>query len=272
MKAYRWAHLGLAASAIFLAASCATVPPEGASSSGFTSLFDGATLNGWRGDPVYWSVQDGAITGRAEGKLDESPFLIREGSYGDFELHFKYRMTEKGNSGFQFRSTVRDEAKFIVAGYQANVVPAHQEVRFGMIYENLGRNEIALLSENVEISSVDGKLARTVRSSVNPVKTLLATYRPYPEWNDYVVIARGNRIIQVINGHLAVDAVDNAPQAAREGVFALQVDRFDTPMMVQFKDIAVRRLTSEPDLSRFIANPGPPETGSAIPPRPRRQP
>ena len=30
---------------------------------GFTSIFDGKTLDGWDGNPKLWSVQDGTITG-----------------------------------------------------------------------------------------------------------------------------------------------------------------------------------------------------------------
>ena len=31
---------------------------------GFHSLFDGQTLDGWEGNPKFWSVQDGVITGQ----------------------------------------------------------------------------------------------------------------------------------------------------------------------------------------------------------------
>ena len=30
---------------------------------GFESIFDGKTLNGWDGDPAFWSVANGAIVG-----------------------------------------------------------------------------------------------------------------------------------------------------------------------------------------------------------------
>ena len=30
---------------------------------GFTSIFDGKSLNGWDGDPKYWRVADGLMTG-----------------------------------------------------------------------------------------------------------------------------------------------------------------------------------------------------------------
>lgn len=265
----------VAVSVALVASACASPQavhaPTQAVPAGFTPLFDGRTLDGWRGDPNLWSVRDGAITGAADKRIEKSSFLIHDGEFANFELRFKYRITEGGNSGFQFRSSVVDEADYTVSGYQANVVPAGQLVRFGMIYENLGRNEIALLSERVEISSDNGALVRSVKGSVNPVKLLLDAYRPRPEWNDYVVIAYDNRIIHAINGYLALDAVDNDPKGAKSGLFALQIDSFGTPMQVQFKNIQVRPLTGPPDIQgRFVTNPGAPETTSAIPKRPVR--
>ena len=244
-----------------LAAQQAPVP------AGFTSLFDGKTLDGWRGDPALWSVRDGVIDGGSDEAIKHATYLIHDGTFGDFELHFKYRFVANGNSGFQFRSKVIDEGKFDVAGYQANVVPPNQNVRFAMLYDMVGRNEIALLSEKVEISDDNGKVARSIGGSVNPIATLLGAYRPYPEWNDYVVIAHGNRIIHAVNGYLAVDAVDLSPGAAKDGVLALQLD-FGSPMRVQFKDIAIKPLASAPDITgRFQTMPGAPQTTPEIPRR-----
>lgn len=275
MKPLRVASGMVAVSVLLVASACAS--PQGddalrqAVPPGFTPLFDGKTLDGWRGDLKLWSIRDGAIRGSADRRIEKSSFLIHDGEFANFELHFKYRITEGGNSGFQFRSRAVDEAGYTVSGYQANVVPADQLVRFGMIYENLGRNEIALLSERVEISNDGGALVRSVKGAVNPVKLLLDAYRPYPEWNDYVVIAYDNRIIHAINGYLALDAIDNDPTGAKSGLFALQIDSFGTPMQVEFKDIQVRPLAGPPDIEmRFVSNPGAPETTSTIPKRPGR--
>ena len=35
-----------------------------AADDGYVSLFDGKTLKGWDGNPDFWSVRDGAITGQ----------------------------------------------------------------------------------------------------------------------------------------------------------------------------------------------------------------
>jgi hypothetical protein len=255
-----------------LLAAAVTMPLHAKAPTGFTPLFDGKTLKGWRGDPTLWSVRDGAITGGSDQTISKMSFLIHDGDYADFELHFRYRFPRDGNSGFQFRSAASDQGPYMVAGYQANVVPPDQLVRYGMLYDNLGRNEIALLSEKVEIGSAGGKVTRTIAASVNPVKTLLAAYRPYPAWNDYVVIAHGNRIVHAINGQLVLDAVDTDPARATHGLFALQID-FGKPMWVQFKDIAVKRLKATPRIEgRFLSTPGAPETTPEIPRRPPKPP
>lgn len=263
--------LGIAALACATAAASA---PQ-SHSKGFTPLFDGKTLKGWRGDMSLWSVTDGAIKGGFDAPRKDMTFLIREGDYANFELHFKYRFTSKdGNSGVQYRSTPRPDVNpYMVAGYQANVVPPNQLVRYGMLYDNLGRNEIGLLSEDVEIGrDVDGKVTRKIKGSVNPVSTLLADYRPYPQWNDYVVIAYGNRVIHAINGKLALVATDNDPARMQSGQFALQLDPF-LALRVEFKDIEVKRLTSPPLIAgRFVTKAGLPETTPEIPRRPVRPP
>ncbi len=52
------------------------------------SLFDGQSLSGWSGDPKFWRVEDGAITGQTT-KLtptNGNTFCIWEGEVDDFEL------------------------------------------------------------------------------------------------------------------------------------------------------------------------------------------
>jgi hypothetical protein len=62
------------------------------------------------------------------------------------------------------------------------------------------------------------------------------------DWNEYVVIAKGNHLIQKINGHTTVDVTDNESAKAKDkGVLALQLHA-GPPMTVQFKDIEIKEL------------------------------
>lgn len=222
----------------------------------FRKLFDGETLNGWRGDPTLWSVEGGAVTGISLAGTPKNTFLIYEENFRNFELHFKYRfLTQKGNSGLQYRSQVVSEEDFSVTGYQANVVTTDAGERFAMIWEEEARGLLAYLGERVHVTSGPDGLKREVIGMVNDPAEILKATRPYPEWNDYVIIAYENHLLNAVNGLLATDVVDDDVQGRdMEGVLALQLHA-GRGMGVQFKEIEIRELEEEPDISgRFISS------------------
>lgn len=238
---------------------------------GFTSLFDGKTLKGWKGDPAVWSVRDGAITASSSGPLTHNTFLILERPYDNFEIRFKYRfLTPTGNSGLQFRSG-QAEGNHVLGGMQSNVtaanftacgLPSCGQERFGMLYEELNRLELVLLGERTEITRRQaktgggGQIVRTVLGTTNPREAILNSIKPAPDWNEDILIVHGNRIVHVINGLIAFDATDNDPLGAKDGLIGLQAHA-GPPSTFQFKDIVIKRLTSFPDIgARFISNPG----------------
>jgi mono/diheme cytochrome c family protein len=220
----------------------------------FKPLFDGKTLKHWRGDPILWSVQDGAITGHTSKPNTESISLIRDGNYRDFELRFEYRfLTTSGNSGLRYRGRSNPEHDVSALGYQASVVTLDAKERFAMLSDENARGVLALLGEKVDVFDRSGKIQRRVLSIVNPPESIYAAVKPYPAWNDYVVIAYGNRCVHAVNGFLAVDVLDDDfDRRASEGSFAIQINP-GPPMGVQFKDIGVKELTAPPDFTgRFI--------------------
>jgi hypothetical protein len=231
---------------------------------GFTPMFSGDSLDGWKGDPTYFSIKDGILTAGSEKEIPINTYLIHEKPYGDFELRYKYRWaTSTGNSGIQFRSGIA-EGHFALAGMQANLTPIISRTeRFGMLYEELGdRAEMVLLGQKGEITrraagrGGQGRIVRTVTSTTNPRETIMASIKPHPEWNEVVLIAVGDRIVHVINNLVAFDATDSDPLARRDGLIGIQVHSGD-PMVLQIKDMAIRPLTALPDLSGYVTNPGP---------------
>src|SRR5689334_2688930 len=54
---------------------------------GWTSIFDGRTLDGWDGNPNVWSVVDGAITASStpERRVGSTYVVWRGGELADFE-------------------------------------------------------------------------------------------------------------------------------------------------------------------------------------------
>ena len=204
---------------------------------GFKSIFDGKTLTNWDGNPEFWSVEDGAITGTTtkEKPTKGNTFAIwRGGEPGDFELKLKFRIGDAGNSGIQFRS--REMGKWVIGGYQADFDAKNGWT--GSLYEERGRGVLAKRGNKVEITA-EGK--KENRGGTTPEKDILATVKA-GDWNDYHIIARGNHLVQKVNGVTTIDVIDNQEaRRAMKGLIALQVHA-GPPMKVQFKDIQLKDL------------------------------
>jgi len=199
-------------------------------------LFDGKTLDGWEGKSEFWCVRDGAITGQPtkDNPTKGNTFIIwRGGKPADFELTLKFRIVG-GNSGIQYRSLERDD--FVVGGYQADFEAGDRFI--GILYEERGRGILALRGHKVVIHE-DGK-KETVGETCDEAKMLASIKKE--GWNEYVIIAKGNHLVQKINGFTTVDVTDNQTSKSRaDGILALQLHQ-GPPMLVQFKDIKLKNL------------------------------
>jgi uncharacterized protein (TIGR03067 family) len=217
---------------------------------GFKSLFNGKDLTGWEGNPDLWSVRDGAITGQtrpdpanpSKSALAHNTFLVwKGGEVAGFELRLQYRIVG-GNSGIQYRSRVVEQGAFgpIVAGYQADFEAG--KTYSGILYEERGRGILAQRGQKAVVKPGDGKRPRIeVTGSLGPSDDIQAKIR-HEDWNDYVVIARGNHLQHFINGVQTVDVVDeDTAHAAKSGVLAFQIHA-GPPMTVQFRDIRLKEL------------------------------
>lgn len=209
----------------------------------FTSLFDGKTLKGWDGRPEFWSVQDGAICGKTtkETPAKENTFLVcKAGEFGDFELHAQFKLVpgdEKGfaNSGIQFRSKVVKPDYFVVAGYQADMEAG--KTYSGILYEEKGRGILAQRGQKVVIK--EGNRIE-VTGSVGKSEEIQAAIKQ-GDWNDYVIIVKGNHIQQFINGKQTVDVTDETTVGAKAGIIALQLHA-GPPMAAFFRNIKIKKL------------------------------
>lgn len=224
--------LGLAIFAVGLLPLANVLPAVAGGGDGFDSLFNGNSLDGWRGKAQFWSVRDGSIDGEttAENPTDGNTFLIFRDRVADFELVLKVRILQ-GNSGIQYRSV--DVGNSVVHGYQADMDA--KENLWGDLYEEGGRGVIAKSGEKVEIGEDGHRVVVTDKS-------LRAPDVHSQDWNDYRVIAVGNRVVHEINGHRTVEVTDRQTGKARtEGLLALQLHA-GAPMHVQFKDIYLKKL------------------------------
>ncbi len=197
------------------------------------SLFDGKTLTGWDGDSKFWSVQDGAITGKTtpDNPTKGNTFLIwKGGEVSDFEITLKFKIVG-GNSGIQYRSA--DKGNHVVHGYQADIDST--DVHMGILYEEGGRGILAKRGAKVKVASEGGS---SVDGAVSG-KEILDTIKK-EDWNEYRIVAKGNHLQHYLNGKISVDVTDEeTAKAAKKGVLALQLHA-GPPMTVQFKDIVLK--------------------------------
>ncbi|WP_164103908.1 3-keto-disaccharide hydrolase [Candidatus Laterigemmans baculatus] len=203
----------------------------------FQSIFNGQDLSGWRGREDLWSVEEGAITGRttAEKPLEHNTFLVWEGGKpANFELRTQFKI-EGGNSGIQYRSQVVDEEKFIVGGYQADIDAAGKYA--GINYEERGRGILALRGQRVRLEGGNTKEVESFGDAEEIGKVIKPN-----EWNDYRIVAQGNRLQHFINGQLTSEVIDlDEEKSTESGVLALQL-HVGPAMTVQFKDVKLKQL------------------------------
>jgi hypothetical protein len=219
-----------------------TAPPE---APGMQPLFDGKSLAGWDGDPRLWSVKEGAIRGEttAENPAKGNTFIIwKDGTTKDFELRLSFRSNAANNSGIQYRSKHITEGnpnnKWVVRGYQHEIRNEHKLPNVsGFIYDEGGkRGRICLVGEQVTWEK-DGK--KVVKSDLIDQAAFEKLFK-LDDWNDVVIIAKGNHIQHYLNGTLVIDFTDNDPALAlTEGILALQLHA-GKPMWVEFKNIRIR--------------------------------
>ncbi|MDA0749814.1 MAG: DUF1080 domain-containing protein [Verrucomicrobia bacterium] len=216
-----------------------TFQATAADTDGFVSLFNGKDLEGWDGNPKFWSVRDGAITGQttAENPTRGNTFIIwRGGTVGDFELRLQYKIIN-GNSGIQYRS--KDLGNWVVGGYQGDFEAGN--TYSGILYEEKGRGILAQRGQFTQILPGEKKPEIEVMGSLGESADIQANIKK-EDWNDYKIIAHENRFVHMINGRVTAIVVDNdIENRVSSGILALQLHA-GPPMTVQFRDIKIRKI------------------------------
>jgi len=219
---------------------------------GFVKIFDGKTLNGWKGDPTYWRVEDGTMTGEITPStlLKTNSFIIWQGGQpGDFELKGEFKITEAGNSGINYRSDQLTDVPYALRGYQADI--DGKRTYTGQNYEERKRATLAYRGEISTINAHDGNASmetmrknnnwtnRTVTGSLGTSDELKTSIKP-EDWNNFHIIAKGNRLQHYINGKLMSDVTDNdAISGTKKGLLGVQV-HVGPPMKVQYRELLLK--------------------------------
>lgn len=147
-------------------------PPEG-----FTSLFNGTDLSGWKatGKMDVWGAEKGVIYVEKGG----GGWLLSEKEFGDFELRVEYKMSKGANSGVALRTPTEGDPAYV-----------------GM--------EIQLIDDE----GWPGKLAdyQHTGSIYDVVPASKLNNKPIGEWNTIRIVAKGSMVKVEVNGTTVVDA------------------------------------------------------------------
>jgi hypothetical protein len=227
------------------------------SEKGFKSIFDGKTLNGWEGDTKYWRVENGNLVGEItpETLLKTNSFIVWQGGQpADFELKGEFNITEKGNSGINYRSEMLPDVPHAMRGYQADIDGA---VRYtGQNYEERGRTTLAYRGQITSINpqtgtwkpeDVKAKIQKNAWTELKITGSLgeneaLKTKIKSQEWNTFHLVIKGNRLQHYINDVLMSDVTDNdIINGKSKGMIGVQV-HVGPPMKVQYRNLRLKQL------------------------------
>ena len=153
---------------------------------GFRALFDGKTLNGWRGFrkenvPDGWKVVDGAIT-----RVGPGGDIITVDQFDQFEFRFQWKVDAGANSGVMYLVTEKHPNPW-------NTGPEYQ------ILDNA--------------KHADGRNPKTSAASLyGLIAPREDVTRPVGEWNDAMIRIEGNRVEHWLNGVKVLEYQKSGPE------------------------------------------------------------
>lgn len=217
----------------------AEVPDE----TGFVSLFDGKTMDGWEGNIKMFRVEEGAIiAGSLVNKIPNNEFLCTKKQYGDFELRLQARLRGDGqNAGIQFRSS-RVPNHHEVSGYQCDMGMMQDRPIWGWLYDESRRNKFLAEAD-------DAALKKALKSG---------------QWNDLTIRCTGPHVEIWVNDLKTVDYVETDAAMARRGIIGLQIHG-GAPAEAAYRKIRIKRLGDEVALLDEDKLPVTPERLAAAP-------
>ena len=152
----------------------ASVRPDSARAGDWRPLFDGGSLDAWRGYrmdrvPDGWQVVDGALT-----RVGAAGDLITRDVYADFELTLEWKVEEGGNSGIMYR-VGEDGAHAHETGPEMQVLD--------------------------DARHPDGRSRLTAAGAVYGLYPAPeGAVKPAGEWNTARIVARGRQVEHWLNG------------------------------------------------------------------------
>ena len=222
--------------------------PGGRGRGGFGGGPQPSLFQDWDGDPRFWRVENGTLVGESTPDKTVGPnsFLIwKGGTPGDFELKVELKMNST-NSGIQYRSKMLPPNEgqpdgtpghaWRLGGYQMDMDFGNQFS--GQLYEEAGRG---FLAERGTITYIDKDGKKGQIGVLENADALKALIKP-GEWNQFHLIARGNTLIHIVNGHvMAVCIDDDVKGRSLGGLIGFQIHA-GPPMKLEIRNLAIKML------------------------------
>ena len=165
---------------------------ENEEKAGWKLLFDGKTTAGWHGFnmkifPDCWAVEDGSLTMNTTGSA-ESLDILTSKMYRDFALSLEYKLTKAANSGIIYQIAEDPKYKF----------PYETGPEFQVIdHQNW--------PDTLESWQINGANYAMYPPLVQP-------YKPLGEWNQLLLVVKGNSVTQILNGEVVVKYEKNSEE------------------------------------------------------------
>ena len=174
------------------------------------ALFDGKTLDGWKGNPSWWSVQDGEIVGKWNDKLPTS-FLFTTDNYSDFRLTLSSRMVESENHAgvclWGQITTLRDNPWYT-------------------------RGPLVMFPS-------PGMWDYTEAAGLRVYKPTEEKVTSQHNWIKVEILAQGNRVRSAFNGVEVMEWREAMSERVNPGPIGLQLHAWPGPQEVRYKDIEI---------------------------------
>jgi hypothetical protein len=208
---------------------------------GFTALFNGKDLSGWKGlvgNPISrskmtpdellkaeaaanatihndWVVQNGLLIFTGHGDN-----LCTEKKYGDFEMYVDWKITSQGDAGIYLRGTPQIQI------WDTSRHDVGAQVGSGALYNN---------QKNVS-------------------KPLVVADNKVGEWNTFHIVMKGDRVTVYLNGVLVTDniALENYWDRAMPLFVKEQIELQAHGTYVAYRNIYVRELPTD---TKFVLSP-----------------
>lgn len=204
----------------------------------FREILTENTLDEWEGNPEHWRFEDSVLIGETTPEniiIEHSFFIWKEEMTDDFELTLEYRISERGNSGINYRSEIVDGKEFVMRGYQADIDGENEYT--GQLYEDKGR---AFLARRGQLTLIDPKDQVQEIGSLGNEEDLLSQIEN-DGWNSYKIIAKGNTLVHSINGRVMSVATDHGTGMKKKGLLGFQL-HLGPPMKVEYRNILYKKL------------------------------